>query len=409
LRSNNSWSGAQQFRTCTDRMCDWHSILCHRVSGKGCLPFATHPTAAASMPQQVETSAVADPSKCTPILQALEERSVSQRPSHNPVIFKPDENALDVYNWLFSVFAPWGRPIKPILVPTTLVIAVAFLCAFATETDWLGGRWQLEVTARLSDSYSGLFVALSFLLVFRLNRAAVRYYEGRSAAGQMVVACRELASEACCCLAHDTVNRDDLCRWVVAFPVATRNYLRSSAGLESVSELAGVLPHEDLQALAQARRQPLFCIDRIRQKSLEGTRTNSCDSENIKAEGLGQLNHETEMLQLGMGAMERINGTPLPFAYVAHLRTFLLMYLLLMPFVFGKLWGWACPVAMTILSYGMLGIEAVSVSCERPFGWGSNHLPLDRLCDVVAEDVEQTLQTAQGSVGAQANAAVKTV
>ena len=27
------------------------------------------------------------------------------------------------------------------------------------------------------------------------------------------------------------------------------------------------------------------------------------------------------------GAMERVNATPLPFAYVAHLRTFLLLYL----------------------------------------------------------------------------------
>merc|ERR1712176_1421356 len=93
--------------------------------------------------------------------------------------------------------------------------------------------------------------------------------------------------------------------------------------------------------------------------------------------------------------MERINNTPLPFAYVSHLRTYLLIYLVCMSFVFGRAWGWVNPVAMALLSYGMLGIEAVSVSCERPFGRGSNHLTLDRLCDVVAEDVEQSLQVAE--------------
>jgi len=384
-------------------MCDWHSVLCPRVSRTGCW-MAVHPSTVASVQKPLEKSAVECPSVGKPILQALKERSTAERPQHSPVIFKPVENSLDLCNWLFSIFSPWGRPLKPILLPSTLVVLVALLCAVATETEWLGGRWQLEAPGRLSDSYSGLFVALSFLLVFRLNRAAVRYYEARAGAGQMVVACRELASEASVCMAHDDVNRDDLCRWVVAFPVATRNYLRGCAGLESVSELAGVLPYEHLQALAQVRRQPLLCIDRIRQLSLQGTRSNSYDSEHIKAEGLRALHRETEMLQTGMGAMERINATPLPFAYVAHLRTFLLMYLLFMPFVFGKLWGWCGPVAMTILSYGMLGIEAVSITCERPFGYGSNHLTLDRFCDVVAEDVEQTLQMAETGKGLRANA-----
>lgn len=329
------------------------------------------------------------------LLRDLKERNTSQRPKHSTVIFKP-KSSFDCCGWLQSLLSPWGRPLRPIVLPMMTVVLVAVMCAVATETELLGGRWELDFAERLSGSYSGLFVAVSFLLVFRLNRASVRYYEARQAAGQMVLACRELASEACCCLAHDVVVRDDLCRWVVAFPVATRNYLRGMTGPEAVKELEALLSPEQLGQLAVARRQPLLCIDHIRQKSLEGTRSNSGDNPHIAAEGLRALNREIEMLQGGMGAMERINATPLPFAYVSHLRSFLLLHLLGMPFVFASTWGWANPVAMAVLSYGLLGIEAVSVTCERPFGLGSNHLTLDRFSDVVAEDVEQTVHAAQG-------------
>eukprot|EP00445_Apocalathium_hangoei_P092342 CAMPEP_0204232722 /NCGR_PEP_ID=MMETSP0361-20130328/89646_1 /ASSEMBLY_ACC=CAM_ASM_000343 /TAXON_ID=268821 /ORGANISM="Scrippsiella Hangoei, Strain SHTV-5" /LENGTH=70 /DNA_ID=CAMNT_0051202777 /DNA_START=30 /DNA_END=242 /DNA_ORIENTATION=+ len=50
-----------------------------------------------------------------------------------------------------------------------------------------------------------------------------------------------------------------------------------------------------------------------------------------------------------MGAMERINSTPLPFAYVAHLRTFLVLYLLGLPIALYGSWGWATPVVRYII------------------------------------------------------------
>ena len=40
------------------------------------------------------------------------------------------------------------------------------------------------------------------------------------------------------------------------------------------------------------------------------------------------LNAQIDTLTGAWGAMERINATPLPFAYVVHLRTFLVLYLL---------------------------------------------------------------------------------
>eukprot|EP00971_Amphidinium_carterae_P052380 1031014-Amphidinium_carterae.1 len=115
-----------------------------------------------------------------------------------------------------------------------------------------------------------------------------------------------------------------------------RNYLRDETGPSSVMELTGVLEENDLAALAGAKRQPLLCIDFIRQAALSGTATNTDLPPLLAAEGLRAMNCETESLHRGMGSMERINGSPLPFCYVAHLRTFLLLYLLTMPIVFAE-------------------------------------------------------------------------
>ena len=46
----------------------------------------------------------------------------------------------------------------------------------------------------LGDSLSQ---TIGFLLVFRLGRSAIRYWEGRAATGKMVEACREVGSQVC--------------------------------------------------------------------------------------------------------------------------------------------------------------------------------------------------------------------
>ena len=42
-------------------------------------------------------------------------------------------------------------------------------------------------------------------------------------------------------------------------------------------------------------------------------------------------------------------------------------------------------------SWALLGIEAASVECERPFAWHSNHLPLGKMCIVISTNVAQTI------------------
>ena len=60
-----------------------------------------------------------------------------------------------------------------------------------------------------------------------------------------------------------------------------------------------------------------------------------------------------------MGGCERIQGTPLPYAYVAHLNVFLLCVLCAVPFVYACEWRWATLPLAPLIAFAFLGIEAV--------------------------------------------------
>jgi predicted membrane chloride channel (bestrophin family) len=92
------------------------------------------------------------------------------------------------------------------------------------------------------------------------------------------------------------------------------------------------------------------------------------------------------------GAMERINGTPLPFAYVSHLRSLLFINL---GFTFLPMLSrdglFALP-GYLVLCWALLGIEAAAVECERPFQRKANHLAFGRFATVVASNIAQTVR-----------------
>ena len=54
-----------------------------------------------------------------------------------------------------------------------------------------------------------------------------------------------------------------------------------------------------------------------------------------------------------LGGCERIQGTPLPYAYVAHLHSFLLLILSAVPIVYACEWGWATLPLAPLIAYFM--------------------------------------------------------
>lgn len=86
----------------------------------------------------------------------------------------------------------------------------------------------------------------------------------------------------------------------------------------------------------------------------------------------------TELIEQ-MGVCQRIQRTPVPFAYVVHLRRFLLVYCGSLPFAMVDVLGYATPIVMTIIGYALFGVEEIGVQIEDPFLPSANDVDLDRI------------------------------
>ena len=99
---------------------------------------------------------------------------------------------------------------------------------------------------------------------------------------------------------------------------------------------------------------------------------------------LASLDQNVQLLIDYLGGCERINTTPLPFAYMVHLRRDhrLLLHAPLRPGRRFRL-GDRSPATLGV-AYTLFGIEEIGVEIENPFGNDANDLALEDLCGKIA-------------------------
>ncbi|KAG6852778.1 hypothetical protein C0991_009177 [Blastosporella zonata] len=85
-------------------------------------------------------------------------------------------------------------------------------------------------------------------------------------------------------------------------------------------------------------------------------------------------------LQDTFSNLERIRNTPLPFAYQAHLRISLWLYLLFLPFQIFSPFGWFTIPGTAFASFLLLGFLEIGQEIENPFNYDLNDLDLDHFC-----------------------------
>ena len=78
--------------------------------------------------------------------------------------------------------------------------------------------------------------------------------------------------------------------------------------------------------------------------------------------------------------------TPIPFAYAHHIKAFLFIFCLTVPFAMVEAMAWYTPLAAVVLAFALLGIDEIGVEIEDPFGDDPNDLPLDRIGATIAGD-----------------------
>ena len=270
--------------------------------------------------------------------------------------------------WRETLFATAGRPLPPPIV--TIFYAVYVVLVTYIDKHHLKD-YDLEVDKYMLVSVGS---ALGFLLVFRSNAAYERWWDGRKKWGMVINRTRDLARQSIGYI-KDGDQVDSMIRYIIAFAVTMKRHLRAERDLPELLK-CGVLTQEQVDEVKLAKHMPLKVLEKL--------------TETIEAARCGGLLTDIQAMALDanltdfedqLGGCERILKTKMPFGYIVHLRAFLIVWLLALPFGLLKLLGWVTiPVAILVF-FALVGIEMIGVEIENPFGHDFNDLPLDSITE----------------------------
>jgi putative membrane protein len=115
-----------------------------------------------------------------------------------------------------------------------------------------------------------------------------------------------------------------------------------------------------------------------------------------------QIDQNVQLLIDYQGGCERIVRTPLPFAYMLHLRRTLILFLVTLPFALVDTFGWATVLVVLMVTYTFLGIEEIGVEIEEPFGTEDNDLPLEEISANIARTLDELVPWKSQSIDSPA-------
>jgi putative membrane protein len=230
-------------------------------------------------------------------------------------------------------------------------------------------------------------IVLGLLLVFRTNTAYDRFWEGRKSWGAIVNTTRNLARQIWISVDEKELKDKDhkiaALNLLVAFGVATKLHLR---GEPVNSDLEALIPENKFTKLKMMNNPPLdisIWIGDYLQEQYQRHCINNYQCANMQ-----------ELLNIlvdNLGTCERILKTPMPLAYAIHLKQLLLLYCFLLPFQIVDDLHWWTGLISALVSFTLLGIEAIGLEIENPFGYDANDLPLDTICKVMKRNIDDLI------------------
>jgi ion channel-forming bestrophin family protein len=278
----------------------------------------------------------------------------------------------DPHRWLDHFFDIRGSMVREILwrVAACVVWSAMVVAGFQYG-------WKVAIPSTL---HSLVGLALGMLLVFRTNASYDRFWEGRKLWGGMVNETRNLVRM---CQAHfggqDRALVTQITQWTAAFPYAAMQSLRSATGLAGAEKF---LTPEQIKLASSARHPGLAIAQEISGCLVKAHRLNYLTPHVLVA-----IDQNIQLLVDYLGGCERIRKTPLPFAYVVHLRRALVAYCFTLPFALVDTFGWTTVLDVMLVAYIFFGIEEIGVEIEGPFGYDDNDLPLEQICDTIRQNV----------------------
>lgn len=270
---------------------------------------------------------------------------------------------------LKMLFVLQGSYFKRLIVPQVLLFIFSFIIYF----------YQTHIATEPVPLNPSVFAILGISLAifhgFCNNAAYDRFWEGRKLWGTLVWLSRNIARQVMTLPNVSMAEKQAFIRHQIAFVHSLRQQLRSE---DNTANLQRLLTVEEQQAvvgqnfialrLTQIMGQMLANwqaeqkIDVWQWQSLDNT--------------LGEIAH----IQAGC---ERINNTPIPYAYFVLLHRTVYLYCFMLPFGLGNAIGWVTPFVVSFVGYTFMALNEIVDEISEPFGTGENELPLGMMCDTI--------------------------
>ncbi|KAG8706512.1 hypothetical protein FRC08_001007 [Ceratobasidium sp. 394] len=111
----------------------------------------------------------------------------------------------------------------------------------------------------------------------------------------------------------------------------------------------------------------------------------------LQAAAATSFNNNLHSLQDASVQLRRIATTPIPFAYQAHLRMAIWLYLFFLPFQIYTALKWVTIPATLFAAFLFLGFLEIGAEIENPFNYDENDLDIDGYCLSIARELAEIM------------------
>ncbi len=280
--------------------------------------------------------------------------------------------------WLALIFHSYSRQVVRLLFPALLIMGLYTTGMCYVLLDYL----QLEFRSTTAV-HSLLGIVLGLFLVFRVNSAYDRWWEGRKLWGLLVNNTRNLAAKLSAFLGDDDrENRNYFAQLIPNYVSATKEHLRHGVDLEDLDlvEDGFLAKLKGKDHIPNALSQMLY--KKINKLYIE---------KKITGDQFFVLDKELKQFSDILGGCERIKNTPIPYSYSMYIKKFIFTFTITLPFAFMTEFGYFTVPIVLLIFFILVSVELIAEEIEDPFGNDTNDLPTDQLCEKIKKNVRELL------------------
>jgi putative membrane protein len=281
--------------------------------------------------------------------------------------------------WLSSLVSPRGRAIP--FIPLVIYLCYSAVIIYPLEALTYYSKYESQdtVITGLSQGVAYMSTALFFLLTFRINSAYLRWTRGLELWSLQTAYVLGLSRIVTAKMLESRMLGRRLVRWAIAYLICLKRKLRNEDRI--IAELEGILiPHELEELRAESvDDRPQYCLMKITRTWGDGQR----GKKPLIEAGSKEIEKIVPYMNEKEHSMVSLVNTPMPYAYVSHLRVMLVIWLGALPFLFCANMGYFAILPCFFIGLMILGMDGMALEIEWPYGRSWNDLPLDNWCEEV--------------------------